>query len=363
MKIIIVYASAGAGHASAATAVFNHFKKEFTSHQITIVDILEYSNSFYKFVYSGGYSILVTHMPLLWGLLFYLTSNKRIARLTNRIQSFINRIFFIRFERFMISEQPDYIITTHFLPPGAVEHLKKKRKIAAKVITVITDFGVHPFWLNDCIDNYIVASEVTSRELAGMGIAENKIDVFGIPAKGEFYDNYDKSSLRAKIGLDNDVFTVLISTGSFGMGPIEDIVFALKGEMQILVVCANNKKLYKRLIAKNYPKVKIFAFINNIYELMAVSDLMITKPGGLTISELIAMRLVPVFISPIPGQETVNARVIVSQNAGFAAKNTEELKKLVILLRDNPARIKEARDNMKDLIKPNPAISLSNVIR
>ena len=112
---------------------------------------------------------------------------------------------------------------------------------------------------------------------------------------------------------------MLVVTGSFGIGPIEEIVQLLCNDYEVLAVCARNKRLFGRLKARAYPHTHVFGFVENIDELMTVSDVIITKPGGLTISESLCMDLIPLFIAAIPGQESMNVEVL--QNAGIGSSD------------------------------------------
>ncbi len=317
MKTIIFYASAGAGHRKAAEALFNYYTKQ--SQDVQLIDVLDKTNWLFKHVYIQGYLFMITRAIWIWKFLFWITALKITRKLLRPLIIFFNLINSRELVEFLISEQPDVIISTHFLPPEIAGYLKNKDKIKSKLITVITDFGVHPFWITKETDIYITASDFTKNQLIQAGINTDKIKALGIPIDEKFIKNFNKELLLKELGLLADKFTVLITTGSFGIGPVEEIVNLLYKEVQIAVVCAKNKKLYSGLISKNYPNVRVYGFIDNIEELMAVSGIVIAKPGGLTISEILAMELTPVFISPIPGQETNNMAVLKNYGIGELA--------------------------------------------
>ncbi|MDD4900276.1 MAG: glycosyltransferase, partial [Candidatus Omnitrophica bacterium] len=271
-----------------------------------LVDVLEYSRGLFRYSYIRGYAFLVLHAPFLWFLCFSVTQAYFLRWFTRPIAIFLNRMETRKFCDYLIKENPDFIISTHFLPSEIAASLKKSKKIKSQLLTVITDFGVHPFWISHPTDCYIVSSAFTKRQLLQQGIIEAHIRDIGIPVDEKFYAAYEREGLARNLGLNSDKFTVLIMTGSFGTGPLEEIASALSPLAQVIVVCARNEKLFRRLREKAYKNVKVFGFVDNIHELMAVSDCMITKPGGLSISEALAMELIPVFISAIPGQEVEN---------------------------------------------------------
>lgn len=362
MKIIITYASAGTGHRRAAEALYNYFKENCPCHDLQIIDALEKTNFLFKNIYSHGYLFLVNHALWLWRFSFRITRIRCLRPATKILVFIINRINTKNFAQFLLQENPDFIISTHFFPSEIAGHLKKKQRLASKLITVITDFGVHPFWISDATDIYIVAADSTKEQLVSQGIKEDRIKVLGIPVDAKFLKRYDKNILYKKFALQAHKFTVLIVTGSFGIGRIEEAVDLLYKEVQILVVCANNKRLYKRLKNKNYPNVSVFGFIDNIQELMAISDIIITKPGGLTISEVLTMELLPVFISAIPGQETENIKALKQYGVGKSARHLDDIRNIVLDYKEHPDKFRETKEHITAIRKPFAAEELCNVI-
>ncbi len=362
MKIIITYASCGIGHRRAAQALYNYFKDNCPHHDLQIIDALEKTNLLFKNIYSYGYPFLVKHALWLWRFSFWITYIRCLRPITKILVFIINRINTKNFAQFLLQKNPDFIISTHFFSSEIVAHLKKNQKLTSKLVTVITDFGIHPFWILDTTDIYIVASDSSREQLILEGVEESRIQVLGIPIDSKFLNRYDKNILYKKFALEPDKFTVLIVTGSFGIGQIEKIVDLLYKEVQILVVCAHNKRLYKRLKNKNYPNVSVFGFIDNIQELMAISDIIITKPGGLTISEVLTMELVPIFISAIPGQETENIKALKQYGVGKSAWHLDDIRNIVLDYKEHPDKLRKTKKNIMAIKKPFAAEELCNVV-
>jgi len=363
MKVIIAYASAGAGHLKAAESLYKYLKVNRPDIEAKLVDILDYSSGLFRFGYHSGYSFLVHHGLFLWAIAFYLTQVKFLRLLTRPLAKQFNLGNTRRFSEFLIKENPDYLISTHFLPPAIAGNLKSEARIKSTLITVITDFGVHPYWLAPFTDLYYVASEYTKGLLSKEGVRQEKIRVSGIPVDERFLKEYDKNALHSKFGLSNDKFTVLISTGSFGMGPIEKTASLLCDKMQILVVCANNKRLKVRLEKKGLANTKVFGFVNNMEELMAASDVIITKPGGLSISEVLVMRLVPFFISPIPGQESGNVAAMKYYGIDTLVKSAVDIREKIERYRDNPEQARRIKESIEKIGKPNSIMELCDALR
>lgn len=362
MKIIITYVCAGAGHFKAAQAIYNYIKEECPAGEVKLVDALQMSGKLFRNLYILSYSILVRYAPFLWHLAFWITYARPLRPLTRSISSCLNIINMRSFLRYLVKENADAVISTHFLASELTAFLKRRQKIKSRLITVITDFSVHPFWISGPTDKYIVASEFTRDELLLEGVEADSIEAFGIPVDTKFFRDYDKEGLCRKLGINKDKFSVLIMTGSFGVGPLEKITRQLYKDVQVLVVCASNKKLYARLKQENLPDVKIFGFIDNVKELMAVCDMIITKPGGVSISEILNMDLPPIFISAIPGQETRNLEVLKKYGIGISPASPGEIKNAVLDFRDHRYKLDTVIENIKKLKKPLAAKEICNAV-
>lgn len=363
MRVLITYASAGAGHRRVAEAVYNYFKEHRPDIDLEIVDILSKTNAIFRFDYVAGYSFLIRHAVRLWCFAFWLTEFRALWPFTRAIASIINWINTGGFAQYLMQKNPDYIINAHFLPSEIAAYLKNKGKITSKLITIITDFGVHPFWVVPGTDLYVVASDFTRDKLLAEGVLEEKVKVFGLPSDVKFLQQFDRVALAGKLKIAHDKFTVLLMTGSFGIGPLEDIAQLLCHDAQVLVVCAGNKKLYNKLNKLKFPNIKVYSFVNNTEELMAVSDIIVTKPGGSTIAEIINMELVPVFISAIPGQEEGNVEALSQFGIGSIPKDVRQIKETVMDFKDHPEKIREVKVRIQKIKKPFSCRDISDVIR
>ena len=362
MRIIVSYASAGAGHFKAAEAIFNYLKEHCREAELKLVDVLDMSCPVFALFYRWGYSFLIRRAPFLWQVAFFLTDFKFSRFFTRAVAIVINNINTGGFIRFLIKEDPDVLVSTHFLPSELAAGLKRKGKIRSKLITQITDFGVHPFWVSKGTDIYIVASLLGKEQLISSGVREDTVKELGIPVGSKFLKNYDKQELRKKLGIDLQQFTVLAITGSFGTGPLEKIADILHEDVQVLVVCANNRKLYSRLMDRCLANVKVFGFIDNAEELMAACDLIITKPGGLSTVESLAMDLFPIFISPIPGQETGNIKALAFEGVGFYPKRIVQLKDIVLDFKEHSEKLEAARQAVRRMKRPDCLREICNVV-
>ncbi|MCX5712546.1 MAG: glycosyltransferase [Candidatus Omnitrophica bacterium] len=363
MKIFVTYVSAGSGHKKIAESIADHFKHDFPQYDIRILDALTYTNTILKKIYSGVYDFLVKYAKWLWSVCFWLTDVTWLYPLSRTLMFISHRLTTQGFANLLLKEQPDIVISTHFLPSEIVSYLKDKNRLQSSLVTVITDFGAHSYWIQNRTGLYCVASTATKEILISKGVADNRISVTGLPIDEKFSAAYDRSKVRVKLQLEDNRFTALIMTGSFGIGPIEEIVTCLQGKVRFLVVCARNDLLFKRLNMLNLPDVLVFGFIDYVYELMAVSDVIITKPGGSTISEILAFELPPIFISAIPGQEYENARVLNEYKIGVTPRSVNELAEIILDYKSHPEKIAAVKASMKKVFIPHADSELVNAIR
>jgi len=342
MKILVTYSSAGAGHLKAAEAVYKELQ-EREGVSVVFVDALDYTSESFKNSYRGGYSFLIAKASWLWGLAFAICDIPWLQGLFKYVRKYYNGFFANNFEEYLIKEQFDCILSTHFLPTEVSSRLKKNQEISSKLITIITDFDVHRIWLADYVDYYAVACQHTKEKLIRLNVDKKKIVITGIPIDKCFTKSYDISDLRIKLGLEPNVFTVLIATGSFGIGPMEQIIYPLDEDIQVVAICGSNKELYKILSNKKRNLLKVMGLVNNMPEWMAVADVMITKPGGLSLTEALASQLPVIFFSAIPGQEINNVKVLQKEGIGVYCK-----KKRIV---DEINRLKASRDLLKTHIR------------
>ena len=363
MRVLIVYASAGAGHRRAAEAVYDYLKANRPDLSLNMVDVLDRTNALFRFDYTVGYSFLVKYAVSLWRFAFWLTKFKIFRFISSPIATFVNNINSLNFIRYLIRKNPDVIISTHFLPADIAALLKRNQKIKSKLITIITDFGVHPYWVAEGTDLYIAASDFTKERLLRERVSLDRIKVFGLPFHHKYLKEFNRKALAEKIGINPEKFTVMLMTGSFGTGPLRKIARMLSYKTQVLAVCASNERLRKRLLKDNLQNVKVFGFIDNTEELMAVSDCIVTKAGGSTIAEVINMDLIPIFISVIPGQESDNVEALKRMEVGFTPKNLSQLREIVLMLKNNPAKLEGMKERLEEIKKPLACQEISGVIR
>jgi len=360
MKILVIYATAGAGHRKAAEAIYNALK-EIPGHDTRLVDVLDYSSRFYQVMYSRTYTFLITKIPWFWGGVFKLLDIPVLVPLILFVRRIQNSLHLRKLEKFLVEEQFDVIFSTHFMVNEVAGNLRAKGAIRGKLIGAITDYDVHSIWLHPGVDCYTAAVASTRDTLLALGVPDEKIRVTGIPVDMKFSRAKNIDEIRNRMGLKFGVCTVLMATGSFGIGPIEEILERLDG-FQVMVVCGHNKELYGRLSRQQKELVKILGLVNNMDELMVVSDIMLTKPGGLSISEALVVGLPMIFFNAIPGQETNNIRVLRNHGVGIDTHNIDEIVQALKSLQASPEELRSAKEKSRSLGKPSAALDIASLV-
>jgi processive 1,2-diacylglycerol beta-glucosyltransferase len=359
-KILILHASAGSGHKKAAEALEHAARAQ--GHNVTTLDIVSFFPPLTRWLYCKGYLWVISHMPGLWGLLYFVSDTPLLALLNETLRRFLNGLLCRRLRTYLLEEKPAVVISTHFLASEIVAAAKKRGELTTQLITVITDFGVHRFWLNPQTDIYACATARTKDILLEKGVPVSRIAVTGIPLDEKFRQPLTRDALTQELNLSKNSFTILIATGGIGVGPIQEIVSSLKDDAQILVICGTNKKLYAELSEKNYSSVRVFKFVDFMHKLMKVSDTIITKAGGLTVTESLAMGLSPVFFYLIPGQESINAATISAEGAGFIAKTPGAVRECILNLKNDAAFFAATREKSLGLARPDSCQHILSLI-
>jgi processive 1,2-diacylglycerol beta-glucosyltransferase len=370
-KIIVAYANAGAGHAKAAFAVENALK-EINPDGVSIkaINTLDYSTPFLKRSYPTFYLFLVNRIPTLWGLGYYLFDARIVYRmLIGPARRLNNGLHCGKLVNFLKEYNPDVIVNAHFLGSEVMADMKRRGMLKnTKLVSVVTDYFMHSFWVDRAIDYYCVAQDDSKEDLIKSGISPEKIKVFGIPVDGIFAIEKDKKELCEKLGINKNYRTVLIGSGGFGVGPIKELVKGLSGmakDTQLLVVCGKNPKLYEEIneLAKSSKTpIKAYEFIDNMDELMEVSDVMVTKSGGMSSSEAMTKDLPMVITSAIPGQEARNCRYIVKSGAAIYACSLNRIKEAVLDILNSESRMRQLKERIMEVKKPNSSRDIANFI-
>lgn len=363
-RILILYASAGHGHAKAALAVEQAIRAQGLA-EVKAVDALSVCPPYFKRGYEGLYYFLIRRAAWLWGFLYFLTDNKVVYIFVKIARRLHNAFFAKMLESYILTVDPDVLICTHFLGSEVADHLKQKGLLRAKLITVITDYLPHTFWLEKHTDLYAVASDETKVELMKRGVPENMIRITGIPIEEKFSHKLSRADAASKLNIDPDQFTVLVTSGGGGVGLVEPLVDQLlfqNQSLQILAVCGTNHALAQKLQKKGSgPKILVFGFVDNIQELMSASDLLVGKGGGLTITESLCMGLPMVLVGALPGQETRNVSCMLSNGSARRARSATQAVSQIKEFISHGELLREYRLSAEKLGRPRAAFHIGDL--
>ena len=367
MKVLVTHVPAGSGHEKAAEAISNAIRETRPDAEVVLMNGLDGMSSAYQWAFTQGYLNLIHRYPVLWGAAYHLLDWRGLAWGAYKLHRLSNNSHGKVLEGILTRHNPDVFIATHFFPAEVASYLKMKGRLKAKLITVITDYMPHSVWISPGTDAYVVGMELTKQELIRRGIPAEKIHVLGIPIDLKFSKKAERRALAAHLGLDPVAFTLLICSGGFGTGPVEPLVHALRSipePLQALVVTGKNTKLYHRLenLRPTFPhNLKVYGFVDNIDELMDVSDLFVTKPGGLSCTEAMTKGLPMVLVAPIPGQEARNAKIIEKFGAAVLAGPVKKAPGIIQQLRHDPARLQEMAHRGSSTGRPNAAMETARL--
>ena len=370
-KIMIFYGSYGGGHISAAKAVKEYIENNYKNIEIQMIDCVEYVNRTLNKVTTKAYSDMAKIAPKAWGYIY----KKSESGIVGKFSIDINKLMAIKLNKLLRNFKPDYVISTHPFSSFMCAYLKKKGKCDFKLSTIMTDFAPHDQWLMypEYVDLFFVAHEAMKSSLISKGISEEKIHSCGIPLSNRFLENYKKENILKEFKLQDNKKTLLFfGGGKMGLGKartleILKILASDFRDFQIIAISGKNKDMYDNFIQivksnNREDSIKVLDFTDKVPELMSISDVVITKPGGLTTTESLVSNLPIIIINPIPGQEEENAEFLENNYVGIWIKKNDNIKdKLNSILSDSNT-LNKMKENIKKLAKPYSTENICKII-
>jgi processive 1,2-diacylglycerol beta-glucosyltransferase len=369
-KIFLLYASAGAGHRSACSAIMQSIKNLQPDADVRMVDVLDYMPKPIARLYSGGYILVVGKFPMLWYFIYESGSDLSTFKPVGFWQGAFWHSVLIPLFNYLKKEKPDQIVSSHFLSSWAAGNYKLKNDSSCTVSTVVTDYGIHPVWVSSGQDYVFVATEQLRAELLPYSdiLGTSKIESVGIPIHPSFGQQKEIEALKKKYQLDPQKRTILILGGMFGSRNIRDILYWLGGcrqAIQIIVVAGKNypvpEKVKERLV-ENGIKYQFFGYVDFMDDLMAVSDIAITKAGALTTSECLANGLPLVIFRPYPGQEVRNCDYFLEQGVAVRVDQLSGLCQKIGSILGNPDKLASMSARARAVARPESSESIARIL-
>ncbi|MFA9558529.1 glycosyltransferase [Evansella sp. AB-rgal1] len=350
-KILILTSNYGSGHLQVASSLENQFN-QMGNHSIIVKDLIYETspklNEWTRKAYLKSYTASGRHLYRI----FYYSSMKMSKKKNLKVLCY----GYSKLKKIILEERPDIIINT--FPFFAAPFLQNKMKVYIPTYNVITDYCLHDLWYHPQIHKYYVASRHLESKLIALGVKDNQVAVTGIPVKEAFEKPLSRERLVKEYGLDHTKKNVLVVAGAYGVSKgIQQIcsLLSMDKDTQLLIVCGKNNDLYRQmsLSYENEKNVKVFSYVNNMEELLKVSDCIITKPGGVILSEALATNTPLILPKATPGQEKENAKFFQQIGAAIWEENPSRLCMLTRELICNETKLLEMKHAMEKLYRPN----------
>lgn len=366
-KILLLSASVGTGHLRAAESIQEALRQTVPEAFIQSVDVLALATAPFRYCYAQVYLDLIRWAPELLGYIYNRFDRPRPITFGawDRVRVWLERMNLRPFQALLESQPWDLVINTFFLPAEIVHALRRAGQFHAPQVMVVTDFETHRNWGGGSCDLYCTATQEAALYLQRLGIPRTATAVTGIPIHPRFSEPRDRDACRARHGIRGDRPVVLLMAGGHGASPMAEPFQALldvEVPLEIVAVTGHNHEAKKQLEAVPVPprhRAVVLGYTNAMNELLAASDLAVTKPGGLTVSEALARGVGLVLINPIPGQEERNSDYLLEEGAAIKVNHLPTLGyKVTDLLRD-PDHLNRLRANARRLARPRAAFDIA----
>lgn len=364
-NILVVTASMGSGHNKAANAVAEAIKRKYPTNKVNVIDFMSTETAYFNSLVKDIYLKMLDHTPSVYEFFYKFTSDSTKG---STIQSVFAHAMKKDMRELIKKYEADMVICTHPFPCAAASYLKQTGEINIPLITVMTDFCVHQFWLYKNIDIYFTANDLLKKDMVNQGLLEERIFSTGIPVGYNFRLDYDKKELLAKFKLDGDKPVALLMGGGLGLGGVKNALCQLerlKKDIQILVITGANVSLWSEMneyAQHSKHKVFVWGYSHNIQEFMSVATFLISKPGALTISEALTRELPMILHDPIPGPEMDNAKFVSDNGAAIWVKHQDTLDAVVREVLSDATILPKLKANAKMLKKPYASDNIADII-
>lgn len=367
MKALILSISTGQGHHATGQAVQNAFLLKGV--ECETLDAYEYIEPILSHLVSKGYLLSTAYAKRISSKLYDIVVKKNKPLKKFSVPKITNTVWAKDLTEYIEKSKPDVIICTHVLSSILVHIMKEKGWLAECTVTVgiVTDFTLHPLWEEaSLLDYYVTPTDLLEFQMEKKGLDPKKMLPIGIPIKPKFSERTERFEARTQLGLDPHKHTILLMSGSMGYGRIDESIERLDRldfDFQVIVVCGNNKKMYRKVKElKTQKRFDIYEYVDNVDLMMDASDCIITKPGGITTSEAMAKSLPMIMVNPIPGHEMRNAEFMLNNGLALYATKSFPLDEAVFSLLQHPERISFLRSTIEIYARQDSAQNLCDFL-
>ena len=370
-KILIFYASYGGGHLSAAKAIKKCIDENYQDVETEMIDCVKYINKAFEKVTTTAYKEMAKKMPWVWGKVYNSSKSGPLAHISTKS----NTIMAIKLKKLLQKINPDLVICTHPFASQMTSYLKRKKKINCEIATILTDFAPHEQWLigNEQIEHFFVAHDGMKKWLRDYGINESKIYPTGIPISNKFSNEFNTDTIIKDLGFSsNKPIALFFGGGEYGLGKDKTIkilksLLLVKEDLQIIAISGKNEKMHNAFeeLANTLnvnDRIKILTFTDKVPEFMSISQVVITKPGGLTSSESMASHLPMIIINPIPGQDEENAEFLENYGVARWLRDVNDSDAIISAVLNSNNTLSEMKEKTKLLAKPESTRNICRIL-
>lgn len=343
MKALILSCNTGEGHNSAGKAIKEALEK--AGHQVVMLDYMRLAGDRVSDCVGGVYINVAKYAPHLFGFVYklglWISSDRRKSPVY-----YANARMAKTLQKYLSENHYDVIVMPHLYPAETLTYMKNHNMLTENIpmISVGTDYTCIPFWEETDCDAYVIPHQDCAKEYISRGIPKEKLYPYGIPVKQVFGRQCNKARLnclRKKLGIKEKEKVFLVMSGSMGFGKIQIFTKQLNSRCRngqhIIVICGNNNRL-KKVLKRRFGKkrhIHIIGFTNHVADYMDISDVVYTKPGGLTSTEVMVKNRPMVHTAPIPGCETENVRFFTERGMSVYAHRIRQQIELGFTLAEN----------------------------
>jgi len=364
-RVLLMYISQVSGHRQGAVAISKSLKALDPDCEVLSINGFGYTYPLMEKIINTAYMGVIKRAPKIWE---YLYDNPKVIKFSEKWKQSIHKSSHKKLKPLIDEFNPDVVVCTQAFPCGMVADYKLSHQLPIKVIGVLTDYAPHLYWLHEGVDYYVVPSPEARERYLKEGISDESIKVFGIPIRSKFTEKLDRLAIAKKLGLDINIPTILIMGGGQGLGPMKEAVKSLvhlERPLQLIVICGTNVKLVhwiKKIQRKTSKKIVFYDYASNVDELMEISTLIVSKPGGMTTSECLAKGLPMVVVDPIPGQEERNSQFLVNQGIAIRIDDKRHIGRAIDQLLNNPKQLEAMKKAAIKNGMPNAAENIARLI-
>ena len=360
-----MYISQVSGHRQGAVAISKSLKSLDPDCEVLSINGFGYTYPLMEKIINTAYMGVIKRAPKIWE---YLYDNPKVIKFSEKWKQSIHKSSHKKLKPLIDEFKPDVVVCTQAFPCGMVADYKMTHQLPLKIIGVLTDYAPHLYWLHEGVDYYVVPSQEACERYVKEGVPQERIKIFGIPIRMKFSEKTDRNNIAKKLGLDLNIPAILIMGGGQGLGPMKEAVkdlVRLERPLQLIVICGTNVKLVnwiKKIQRKTSKKIIFYDYASNVDELMEVSTLIVTKPGGMTTSECLAKGLPMVIVDPIPGQEERNSQFLVNQGIAVRVDDKRHIAHEINKLLDHPKQLAAMKQAALKNGKPMAAENIARLI-